>query len=119
MVKCVDQLNPSRLRITAVGPRVFLPALRGEPPRGKHRYNGASGKGGPDATFVHPNGDITHVDASGFNPHSHAHQQRATHKITTEAQTNFHLVPAGLFTKQQAENRTHHHPGMYSIDHRD
>ena len=42
MDKIVDQLTHSRLRVTA------------REPRGKHYYNGASGKGGPDATFVHP-----------------------------------------------------------------
>ena len=61
MDKIVDQLHHSRLRITAREPRC------------KH-YNGASGKGGPDATFVHPNGAITHVDASGIilaSTHTH------------------------------------------------
>ena len=105
MDKIVDQLTHSRLRVTA------------REPRGKHYYNGASGKGGPDATFVHPDGAVTHVDASGINPYSHTHQQRAAREIATEAQTNFLL--AGIFTPQQVASRACDHPGMSSIDHRD
>ena len=57
--------------------------------RAQNGANGASGESGPDATFVHPNGDITHVDASGINPYSHTYQQRAAREFATEAQTNF------------------------------
>ena len=72
--RSIIRMKVSWTKLSTNSPTPDCVSITAREPRGKHYYNGASGKGGPDATFVHPNGDITHVDASGINPYSHTHQ---------------------------------------------